>query len=269
MPLHDIQVKILKYINNYSKNIDIEEKLLSQKLNLNKKVIHYHINLLAEEEFIKSALEINNCGYDEHLCIEIADKGDIYLENYNYLKSEREKLYIKSEKCVLNMEENFRLIINFINETKLYFDCDIADGLNIDLDTVRYCLEEMSKYRLITLIEGENFGVSCYSVAKITPRGKLFVKGDIDFDSFSSANNQKTIHINNGNYNESIEGNYFQQSHSGSGDNVGRDKNTTNIYNSQDLTQAAADIQALLEQLDKTYDINKTAGKMTIARSCY
>lgn len=57
----------------------------------------------------------------------------------------------------------------------------------------------------------------------------------------------------------------INQSHSGSGDNVGRDKNTTNIYNSQDLTQAAADIQALLEQLDKTYNPNTTTGKMTIA----
>ena len=55
------------------------------------------------------------------------------------------------------------------------------------------------------------------------------------------------------------------QSHSGSGDNVGRDKNITNTYNSQDLTQAAADIQALLEQLEQTYPTNTTTGKMAIA----
>ncbi len=43
------------------------------------------------------------------------------------------------------------------------------------------------------------------------------------------------------------------QTHSGSGDNVARDKNITNNYNSQDLPQAAAKIQQLLEQLSKTY----------------
>ena len=55
------------------------------------------------------------------------------------------------------------------------------------------------------------------------------------------------------------------QSHSGSGDNIAGDKNTSNIYNSQDLTQAAADIQALLEQLEKTYSTNTTMGKMELA----
>ena len=55
------------------------------------------------------------------------------------------------------------------------------------------------------------------------------------------------------------------QSHSGSGDNVAGDKNTTNIYNSQDLQQAAADIQALLAQLEKTYPTNTTLGKVAIA----
>ena len=59
--------------------------------------------------------------------------------------------------------------------------------------------------------------------------------------------------------------NNITQSHSGSGDNVAGDKNTTNVYNSQDLTQAAANIQALLKQLEQTYPTNTTAGKMAIA----
>jgi hypothetical protein len=42
------------------------------------------------------------------------------------------------------------------------------------------------------------------------------------------------------------------QTHSGSGDNVAGDKNVTN-YNKADLAEAAAEIQALLEQLSKTY----------------
>ena len=75
---------------------------------------------------------------------------------------------------------------------------------------------------------------------------------------------QATTIINNYDKSNNIMSN-ITQSHSGSGDNVGGDKNTTNIYNSQDLTQAAADIQALLEQLEKTYPTNTTMGKMAIA----
>ncbi len=103
---------------------------------------------------------------------------------------------------------------------------------------------------------------------------QLLEKGDTLGDFMTEKRN---IKIGQGNYNENIEGNYYEQkgknntmtnitqSHSGSGDNVGRDKNITNTYNSQDLTQAAADIQALLEQLEQTYPTNTTTGKMAIA----
>ncbi|MEL6440687.1 MAG: hypothetical protein AAFQ80_15700 [Cyanobacteria bacterium J06621_8] len=86
----------------------------------------------------------------------------------------------------------------------------------------------------------------------------------------------RKININEGNYNEYIAGNYYErkgdnntmsnitQTHSGSGDNVAGDK-ITNNYNSQDLKQAAAEIQALLEQLEKTYPADNTMGKMAIA----
>jgi uncharacterized protein YjbI with pentapeptide repeats len=44
----------------------------------------------------------------------------------------------------------------------------------------------------------------------------------------------------------------ISQSHSGSGDNVARDKNITNNYNSQNLAEAAAEIQKLLKQLEES-----------------
>ncbi len=79
----------------------------------------------------------------------------------------------------------------------------------------------------------------------------------------------RSIKIEKGNYNEQRGDNNtiseVNQSSSGSGDNVARDKKTTKIYNSQDLTQAAADIQALLKQLEETYPTNNTMGKMAIA----
>ena len=103
---------------------------------------------------------------------------------------------------------------------------------------------------------------------------QLSEKGNFSGDFMQGDRN---IKIGQGNYNERIKGNYYEQkgnnntmsnvtqSHFGSGDNVGGDKNTTNIYNFQDLTQAAADIQALLKQLEKTYPTNTTLGKVAIA----
>ncbi|HHP7232913.1 MAG TPA: pentapeptide repeat-containing protein, partial [Xenococcaceae cyanobacterium] len=55
------------------------------------------------------------------------------------------------------------------------------------------------------------------------------------------------------------------QTHSGSGDNVARDKNITNNYNSQDLPQAAAEIQQLLKQLSKTYPTTTNKEKIIVA----
>ena len=79
--------------------------------------------------------------------------------------------------------------------------------------------------------------------------------------------------IDSGNYNERIEGNFYQQIgnfgivHMSGGkieDNteVGGEINETE---EQDLTQVAAEIQALLEQLEKTYPTNTTLGKVAIA----
>ena len=45
----------------------------------------------------------------------------------------------------------------------------------------------------------------------------------------------------------------INQQHFGSGDNVAGDKNVSNLYNSQDLAQAAKDIQGLLDQLSTQY----------------
>ena len=61
-------------------------------------------------------------------------------------------------------------------------------------------------------------------------------------------------------------GNKVTQTHSGSGNNVAGDMNITNNYNnSQDLTQAAAEIQSLLEQLSKGRNVSSMSGKMQVA----
>jgi hypothetical protein len=62
----------------------------------------------------------------------------------------------------------------------------------------------------------------------------------------------RDIHIGSGNYNERIEGDYIQGNYYAAG-------------KQQDLAEAAAEIQKLLEQLDKSYPIDTTLGKMQIA----
>ena len=62
----------------------------------------------------------------------------------------------------------------------------------------------------------------------------------------------RTVHMGSGNYNERIEGDYIQGNYYAAGEK-------------QNLAEAAAEIQALLEQLSKTYPADTTTGKMRIA----
>ncbi|MDV3351894.1 COR domain-containing protein [Leptothoe sp. LEGE 181152] len=73
------------------------------------------------------------------------------------------------------------------------------------------------------------------------------------------------ININNNNSQEdgrTVSNTY--QNHSGSGDNVAGDKNVSNIRNSQSLTQAAKDIQELLDQLSQDYSNAALVGAKAI-----
>jgi internalin A len=54
------------------------------------------------------------------------------------------------------------------------------------------------------------------------------------------------------------------QNHSGSGDNVAGDKSISNVYNSQNLAQAAKDIKELLDQLSQSYSSTAMIGAKAI-----
>lgn len=54
------------------------------------------------------------------------------------------------------------------------------------------------------------------------------------------------------------------QKHSGSGDNVGRDKVTHNIYNNQEIQQTSQEINVLLSTISQNYEPNTPAGQMMI-----
>ncbi|VEP14582.1 conserved hypothetical protein [Hyella patelloides LEGE 07179] len=62
----------------------------------------------------------------------------------------------------------------------------------------------------------------------------------------------RNINLGSGNYNERIEGDYIQG-------------NYYNAPQKQNLAQAAAEIQELLKQLDKTYDTSTDLGKEKVA----
>jgi aspartokinase len=67
-----------------------------------------------------------------------------------------------------------------------------------------------------------------------------------------TAEQNRYINMGSGNYNERIEGNYIQGNYYAAG-------------KSQSLAEVAAEIQKLLEQLDKSYPTDTTVGKMTVA----
>jgi hypothetical protein len=62
----------------------------------------------------------------------------------------------------------------------------------------------------------------------------------------------RNIHMGSGNYNEKIAGDYIQGNYYSAGER-------------QTLAEAAAEIQKLLEQLDKTYSADTTASKIEVA----
>ena len=137
------------------------------------------------------------------------------------------------------------------------------------------CLKSYKRVDILGLID------DAIDLKKLIPEDTQNSNQTITIEQYNSiaGNIQELLRKNNissGNYNERIEGNYYEQkgdnnkmtnvtqTHSGSGDNVAGDKNVTNNYNSQDLTQAAADIQALLKQLEETNPIDTPLEQMTV-----
>ncbi|WP_242045685.1 MULTISPECIES: hypothetical protein [unclassified Calothrix] len=93
------------------------------------------------------------------------------------------------------------------------------------------------------------------------------VKGD------TKMTGDRNINTGGGRYNEQIQGDYYEQSGNFgighmSGGEIKEGAKVAGVINEaerQNLAQAAAEIQKLLEQLDKSYPSNTTVGKMAIA----
>jgi hypothetical protein len=89
------------------------------------------------------------------------------------------------------------------------------------------------------------FGAFSYALQILSLSGDKTMAGD------AYGGKLRNINTSGGNYNERIEGNYVQGNYYAGGE-------------PKNLADAATEIQALLEQLDKTYPTNTTMGKMAI-----
>jgi hypothetical protein len=87
---------------------------------------------------------------------------------------------------------------------------------------------------------------------KIRNSSKTLFPPNSKENKVSMSDDRRTINMGSGNYNEKIQGDYVQGNYYAGGEK-------------QSLTDAATEIQKLLEQLDKSYPSNTTAGKMAIA----
>ncbi|MBW4430686.1 MAG: CHAT domain-containing protein [Pelatocladus maniniholoensis HA4357-MV3] len=89
----------------------------------------------------------------------------------------------------------------------------------------------------------------------LTPKSRIRNKSKTLFSNKEQKldmTGNRNIHIGSGNYNERIEGDYIQG-------------NYYAASKQQNLAEAAAEIQKLLEQLDQSYSTDTTLGKMQVA----
>ena len=85
-------------------------------------------------------------------------------------------------------------------------------------------------------------------------------------------NQNRTVHIGKGNYNENIQGDYYEQSGNFgiahmSGGEIKEGAKVARVINEaekQNLADAAQEIQQLLEQLSETYPTTTSREKMTV-----
>ncbi|MGI2906210.1 CHAT domain-containing protein [Tolypothrix sp. VBCCA 56010] len=165
------------------------------------------------------------------------------LLNACYSEVQAEEIH-KHIYCVIGMERSIRddAAIKFaqgfydvIGAGRNYEDAFQLGSNNIDLNGIPQSL-------ITTIKINKDIGIRLFNNKRISQ----------DKEEKYNMADQRTINIKSGNYNERIEGNYVQGNYYANSEK-------------QSLTEVAADIQKLLEQLDKFYPTDTTLGKMQIA----
>lgn len=164
------------------------------------------------------------------------DKVDCVFLNACYSEIQAETIYHHID-CVIGMEHAVTDIAA-INFSKAFYDA-LGAGRSY----------------------AESFQFGCNNIdihgipESFTPKIKIRNNSKTLFSNKQPKSNMidnRNIHIGSGNYNEYIEGDYIQ------GNYYGASKQ-------QNLAETASEIQKLLEQLDKSFPIGTTLGKMQIA----
>ncbi|NEU71360.1 CHAT domain-containing protein [Hassallia byssoidea VB512170] len=165
------------------------------------------------------------------------------LLNACYSEVQAEEIH-KHIYCVIGMERSIRddAAIKFaqgfydvIGAGRNYEDAFQLGSNNIDLNGIPQSL-------ITTIKINKNIGIIPSNNKRIFPNKK---------EKYNMTD-KRSINIGTGNYNERIEGNYVQGNYYANSEK-------------QSITEVAAEIQKILEQLDKSYPADTTLGKMQIA----
>ncbi len=94
------------------------------------------------------------------------------------------------------MDKTIKLILQKIFEIGSADDDKLSEDLNIDLDEVRFCLDELEQLDLIKQIKASNFGTNgeAHHVLGLTPKGKLVALGKIPFESENKTSSVYNFH---------------------------------------------------------------------------
>ncbi|MDY6786216.1 MAG: hypothetical protein SW833_27330 [Cyanobacteriota bacterium] len=177
----------------------------------------------------------------------------------------------------MSLNENQLAILKAISNGQTSEE-KISEALGLDIDEVKYYLKEMDEQEFMTGMKApKTFNTSGgeYSECSLTPKGQVALKKPNAL--IPKEDSKSNIYTGGGNYNERIEGNYNEQSGTFgighmSGGTIQSGAKVAGVINEaeeQNLTQAAAEIQQLLEQLEQSYPTNTTAGRMQIAAEAF
>jgi DNA-binding MarR family transcriptional regulator len=171
----------------------------------------------------------------------------------------------------MSLNENHLAILKAISNGQTSEE-EISEALSLDRNLVKYYLEKMEKEKFIECRKVPSFKSleKEYIDISLTAQGQVAVKNP---NALIPKDSGRNIHTGGGNYNERIDGSYYQQSGTFgighmSGGTIESGAKVAGVINEaeeQNLAQAAAEIQQLLEQLEQSYPTNTTAGRMQIA----
>lgn len=146
------------------------------------------------------------------------------------------------------MKETIKVILQKIGEIGSVADNQLSEALDIDLDEVRFCLDELDRLKLIVQTKASNFGTNgeAHQVLRLTPKGKLVAIGKILFENENKSSSVYNFHAPVG----SVGNQGFQKNVAGEvkGDQI---RTQNNFASQETLTAVATEIDKLLDYFEQ------------------